>query len=67
MEYLRSVLRQEVAFFDIQSTSSNTFQVVSSVSSEAHLIQDTIAEKVSSFPPLPSLELTVVFFFISPI
>ncbi|PON42312.1 ABC transporter [Parasponia andersonii] len=49
MEYLRSVLRQEVAFFDIQSTSSHTFQVVSSVSSDAHLIQDTMAEKIPNF------------------
>lgn len=48
MEYLRSVLRQEVAFFDNQSASSNTFQVVSTVSSDANLIQDAIAEKVSS-------------------
>lgn len=60
MEYLRSVLRQEVAFFDVQSTSSNTFQVVSSVSSDAHQIQDTIAEKVSSCPPLHSFELNIV-------
>ncbi|XP_062112545.1 putative multidrug resistance protein [Humulus lupulus] len=49
MEYLRSVLRQEVAFFDTQSTSSHTFQVISSVSSDAHLIQDTMAEKIPNF------------------
>ncbi|KAM6589468.1 hypothetical protein CsatA_012073 [Cannabis sativa] len=49
MEYLRSVLRQEVSFFDTQSTSSHTFQVVSSVSSDAHLIQDTMAEKIPNF------------------
>ncbi|KAL5552730.1 hypothetical protein UlMin_040131 [Ulmus minor] len=46
MEYLRSVLRQEVAFFDDQSSSSNTFQVVSTLSSDSHLIQDAIAEKI---------------------
>ncbi|PQQ05202.1 putative multidrug resistance protein [Prunus yedoensis var. nudiflora] len=46
MEYLKSVLRQEVAFFDSQANSSMTFQVISTISSDAHLIQDTIAEKV---------------------
>ncbi|KAL9151621.1 hypothetical protein ABFS82_11G063400 [Erythranthe guttata] len=47
MEYLRSVLRQEVGFFDEQSASSTTtFKVVSSISADAHLIQDVIAEKI---------------------
>lgn len=46
IEYLKSVLRQEVAFFDSQANSSITFQVISTISSDAHLIQDTIAEKV---------------------
>ncbi|KAI5352185.1 hypothetical protein L3X38_005076 [Prunus dulcis] len=46
MEYLKSVLRQEVAFFDSQANSSMTFQVISTISSDAHLIQDTIAEKM---------------------
>ncbi|XP_050207914.1 ABC transporter B family member 15-like [Mercurialis annua] len=47
MEYLRSVLRQEVGFFDKQATSnSNLFQVISAISSDAHLIQDTIADKI---------------------
>ncbi|KAI7996515.1 putative multidrug resistance protein [Camellia lanceoleosa] len=53
MEYLKSVLRQEVGFFDNQtssscssSSSSSTFQVVSTISSDAHLIQDLIAEKM---------------------
>lgn len=48
-EYLRSVLRQEVAFFDTQSDSSNTFNVVSSISADAHLIQDVMAEKIPHF------------------
>ncbi|KAL6193236.1 hypothetical protein ACLB2K_034320 [Fragaria x ananassa] len=46
MEYLKSVLRQEVAFFDSQANSSMTFQIISTISSDAHLIQDTIAEKL---------------------
>ncbi|XP_059633646.1 putative multidrug resistance protein [Cornus florida] len=46
MEYLKSVMRQEVGFFDNQTASSNTFQVVSTISSDAHLIQDVIAEKI---------------------
>lgn len=46
MEYLRSVLRQEVGFFDNQDASSTTFNVVSTMSTDAHLIQDVIAEKV---------------------
>lgn len=47
MEYLKSVLRQEVSFFDKQDGSSSTsFQVVSTISADAHSIQDAIAEKV---------------------
>ncbi|CAA3031650.1 ABC transporter B family member 15-like [Olea europaea subsp. europaea] len=49
MEYLKSVLRQEVGFFDNQDGSSTTFQVVSSISADAHLIQDVIAEKIPTF------------------
>ncbi|PIN05655.1 Multidrug/pheromone exporter, ABC superfamily [Handroanthus impetiginosus] len=46
MEYLRSVLRQEVGFFDKQSSSSTTFKVISSISTDAHSIQDVMAEKI---------------------
>ncbi|XP_015572248.1 ABC transporter B family member 15 [Ricinus communis] len=46
MEYLKSVLRQEVGFFDKQATSNTTFQVISAISSDAHSIQDTIADKI---------------------
>ncbi|KAM7269000.1 hypothetical protein ACFE04_024497 [Oxalis oulophora] len=46
MEYLKAVLRQEVGFFDMQTSSSTTFQVVSTISSDAHTIQDTMAEKI---------------------
>ncbi|XVF02602.1 hypothetical protein REPUB_Repub04eG0189000 [Reevesia pubescens] len=46
MEYLKSVLRQEVGFFDDQTASSSTFQVIATVTSDAHLIQDTISDKI---------------------
>ncbi|CAN0917017.1 Putative multidrug resistance protein, partial [Linum grandiflorum] len=46
IEYLKAVLRQEVGFFDGESSTSSTFQVISVISSDAHLIQDTIAEKI---------------------
>ncbi|XP_022880981.1 putative multidrug resistance protein [Olea europaea var. sylvestris] len=45
-KYLKSVLRQEVSFFDNQDASSTTFQVVSNISADAHSIQDAIAEKI---------------------
>ncbi|CAL8092409.1 unnamed protein product [Prunus armeniaca] len=45
MEYFKSVLRQEVAFFDKQANSSMIFKVISTISSDAHLIHDTITEK----------------------
>lgn len=50
MEYLKSVLTQDVAFFDSRANSSMTFQVISTISSDAHLIQDTIGEKVYNCP-----------------
>ncbi|XP_074326257.1 putative multidrug resistance protein [Apium graveolens] len=46
VEYLRSVLRQEVSFFDEQAGSSTTFDVISSISADAYAIQNVIAEKV---------------------
>lgn len=46
IEYLKSVLRQQVGFFEDQTDSSSTFQVISTVTSDAHSIQDTIADKV---------------------
>ncbi|KAG6396460.1 hypothetical protein SASPL_142610 [Salvia splendens] len=49
VEYLRSVLRQEVGFFDSEDVSSRTFQIVSSTSTDAHTIQDVVANKVVKF------------------
>ncbi|KAI9116915.1 hypothetical protein K1719_011914 [Acacia pycnantha] len=55
--YLKSILRQEVGFFDSQSGSSTTFQVISTISSDAQTIQDTLAEKI----PTCLLHLSAVF------
>ncbi|KAK4370181.1 hypothetical protein RND71_009656 [Anisodus tanguticus] len=44
-EYLKSVLRQEVGFFEKQNASSSSFQVISTISTDTHIIQDVIAEK----------------------
>ncbi|XP_065875017.1 ABC transporter B family member 15-like [Euphorbia lathyris] len=46
IEYLRSVLQQEVGFFDKQANSNSTFDVISAISSDAHSVQDAIAEKI---------------------
>ncbi|XP_022775612.1 putative multidrug resistance protein [Durio zibethinus] len=64
MEYLKSVLRQEVGFFDDQTASSPTFQVISTVTSDAHSIQDTIAEKIPNcLAHLTSFVLSLVVAF----
>ncbi|XP_009594378.1 putative multidrug resistance protein [Nicotiana tomentosiformis] len=47
LEYLKSVLRQEVGFFDTQAAeSSTTYQVISTVSADSTTIQVTIGEKI---------------------
>ncbi|WVZ03394.1 hypothetical protein V8G54_024200 [Vigna mungo] len=47
MEYLKSVLRQDVGFFDTQTGgSSTTYQVVSLISSDANTIQVVLCEKI---------------------
>ncbi|KAJ6966636.1 hypothetical protein NC652_004254 [Populus alba x Populus x berolinensis] len=46
MEYLKSVLRQQVGFFDTQEAgSSTTHQVVSTISNDANSIQVAICDK----------------------
>ncbi|KAF8696114.1 hypothetical protein HU200_037004 [Digitaria exilis] len=47
--YLKSVLRQDIAFFDVEMT---TGQVVSRMSGDTVLIQDAIGEKVGKFQQL---------------
>lgn len=58
-EYLKSVLRQEVGFFDNQDSSSATFQVITNISADAHIIQDVIAYKVLLFLIRSSLPITL--------
>jgi ATP-binding cassette subfamily B (MDR/TAP) protein 1 len=52
--YLKSVLRQDMTFFDVETT---TGQVVSSISADTTLIQGAIGEKVGRF-----LQLVTTFF-----
>jgi ATP-binding cassette subfamily B (MDR/TAP) protein 1 len=44
--YLKSILRQDIAFFDIEMT---TGQIVSRMSGDTVLVQDAIGEKVRAF------------------
>ncbi|KAK4713354.1 hypothetical protein R3W88_019261 [Solanum pinnatisectum] len=46
--YLKSILRQEVGFFQKQDASSFTYQVISTISTDTHIIQDVIAKKIST-------------------
>jgi ABC-type multidrug transport system fused ATPase/permease subunit len=43
--YLKSVLRQDISFFDVEMT---TGQIVSRMSGDTVLVQDAIGEKVTS-------------------
>ncbi|KAM0068263.1 putative ABC transporter type 1, transmembrane domain-containing protein [Helianthus anomalus] len=45
--YLKAVLRQEVAYFDLNVTS--TAEIITSVSSDSLVIQECISEKVKLF------------------
>ncbi|XP_058768786.1 ABC transporter B family member 15-like [Vicia villosa] len=46
-KYLKAVLRQDVAYFDLQITS--TSEIITSVSNDTLLIQDVLSEKVPNF------------------
>ncbi|KAK8582901.1 hypothetical protein V6N13_069667 [Hibiscus sabdariffa] len=64
IEYLKSVLRQEVGFFEDQTASSSTFQVISTVTSDVNSIQDTIADKIPNcLAHLTSFILSLVVCF----
>ncbi|TKY50321.1 ABC transporter B family member 15 [Spatholobus suberectus] len=47
VKYLKAVLRQEVAYFDLHVTS--TSEVITSVSNDSLVIQDVLSEKVPNF------------------
>lgn len=53
MEYLKSVLRQDVGYFDTSAatSTSTTYDVVTAISTDANTIQDVLSDKVL----LPSL------------
>ncbi|KAK7815873.1 abc transporter b family member 15 [Quercus suber] len=64
VEYLKAVLRQEVGYFDTNAATSTSFKVISTISSDAHIIQVTIADKIPNcLAHLTSfiLSLTVAF------
>ncbi|XP_027334788.1 ABC transporter B family member 15-like isoform X2 [Abrus precatorius] len=46
-KYLKAVLRQEVAYFDLHVTS--TSEIITSVSNDSLVIQDVLSEKVPNF------------------
>ncbi|KAL8209761.1 hypothetical protein R6Q57_006493 [Mikania cordata] len=47
LEYLKSVLKQDVGFFDTQEAgTSTTYQVVSTISADSNTIQITMGEKI---------------------
>ncbi|XP_071725832.1 putative multidrug resistance protein [Rutidosis leptorrhynchoides] len=59
LEYLKSVLNQEVGFFDTQEAgSSTTYEVVSTITADSNAIQVTIGEKI----PDTIANLSAVFF-----
>ncbi|AES74614.2 ABC transporter B family protein [Medicago truncatula] len=47
VRYLKAILRQDVAYFDLHITS--TSEVITSVSNDSLVIQDVISEKVPNF------------------
>jgi len=48
VRYLKAVLRQEVAYFDLHVSS--TSEVITSVSNDSLVIQDVLSEKVCIKP-----------------
>jgi len=54
-KYLEAVLQQDVSFFDTNSSTTATYQVISTISTDTDTIQDVLGEKVllsSSHSPL---------------
>ncbi|KAJ8615575.1 hypothetical protein MRB53_034947 [Persea americana] len=48
-EYLKSVLRQDVGFFDTNSDTSTTYDVVTAITADSHVIQDVLSDKIPNF------------------
>jgi len=61
-KYLKAVLRQEVAYFDLQVTS--TSEIITSVSNDTLIIQDVLSEKViKKFFIFIDFLLKLIFYF----
>ncbi|KAJ0510488.1 putative ABC transporter type 1, transmembrane domain-containing protein [Helianthus annuus] len=58
LTYLKAVLRQEVAYFDLNATS--TADIVASVSSDSLIIQDFISEKRLAIVGVPFILILVI-------
>ena len=58
--YLRTILRQDIAFFD---TETSTGEVIGRMSGDTILIQDAMGEKVSIQKMLSKLKGFFVHFF----
>ncbi|XP_058093668.1 ABC transporter B family member 15-like [Magnolia sinica] len=58
MEYLQSVLRQDVGFFDTNATTSTTYDVVTAITADSHIIQDVMSDKIPNF-----ISNAVIFIF----
>ncbi|ONK77679.1 uncharacterized protein A4U43_C02F9360 [Asparagus officinalis] len=46
LRYLEAVLQQDVSFFDSNSSTTATYQVISTISTDTDTIQDALAEKI---------------------
>lgn len=50
-EYLEAVIHQDVSFFDTNSSTTSTYQVISTISTDTDTVQDVLSEKVLVFLP----------------
>ncbi|KAL5991245.1 hypothetical protein ACLOJK_012152 [Asimina triloba] len=48
-EYLKSVLRQDVGFFDTNAATSTTYEVVAAITADSNVIQDVMSDKIPNF------------------
>ncbi|KAL0327315.1 UNVERIFIED_CONTAM: ABC transporter B family member 15 [Sesamum angustifolium] len=62
MEYLKSVLRQEVGYFDNQDASSTTFQVVSNISADTQFRGSVICTHIWRYCCFPTLPVNSIGF-----
>ncbi|KAJ8639608.1 hypothetical protein MRB53_016302 [Persea americana] len=48
-EYLNSILRQDVGFFDTNESTSTTYDVVTAITADSLIIQDVLSDKIPNF------------------